>query len=84
MEQSEAKYINILERAKVLIEQVKEIQKTIYRLAFIATSLSPYATLAQQLLDEIVRVGLASQGEVDKALDDVKRFRDRYIDRRLI
>jgi len=83
-ENREHEYLNLLERCKALIQQVREIQKVIYQLAFIATSPSPYAEVANQLLDQLIQAGMATKGEVEKAVDDVKRFRDKILDRRLI
>ena len=73
----------LLERARKLIEEARSVQQVVYQLAFIATGPSAYSELARQLLDEMVQAGLATRGEVEKALDDVKRFRDKILDRRL-
>lgn len=82
-ETRENSYLNLLERAKDLIEKARNIQQVIYQLAFIATGPSAYSELAKQYLEEMIQSGLATRGEVEKALDDVKRFRDKILDRRL-
>jgi len=73
--------LKVLERAKSLVEEVEEIHKTIYQLAFIATSLNPRRREAEELLEKMIELGLTSREEVDKALQDAVRYRKLILDK---
>ena len=68
-------------KARELIRSVKDTQHLLYQLCFIATSRNPKSSDALLLLDKMVKLGLISEEEKVKALQDVARWRDRILDR---
>jgi len=68
---------DILVMARATVDLAKRIDRLVYQLAFIATSQGPLAELADKLLDAMVAKGLVSSGYVAKAMDDVRRWRER-------
>jgi ribosomal 50S subunit-associated protein YjgA (DUF615 family) len=71
----------ILEEAKALVKEAKEIMSTLYKLAFVATSNSPQSQRAWELIQEMVQRGLVYEKQVEKAFKDVERWRKRVLDR---
>jgi ribosomal 50S subunit-associated protein YjgA (DUF615 family) len=71
----------ILEEAKALVKEAKEIMSTLYKLAFVATSNSPQSQRAWELIQEMVQAGLVYEKQVEKAFKDVERWRKRVLDR---
>jgi ribosomal 50S subunit-associated protein YjgA (DUF615 family) len=71
----------ILEEAKALVKEAKEIMSTLYKLAFVATSNSPQSQRAWELIQEMMRRGLVYEKQVEKAFKDVERWRKRVLDR---
>jgi len=65
----------LIEKARRLVEEEKRIMKTLYQLAFIATSNSPRAEEAVRLIQEMMAKGLVSPKQAAKALEDVRRWR---------
>jgi len=73
--------LDLLDRAKRVIEEVKHIQKLLYQLAFVVTSDNPKAKEAEEIINELIRRGLVSEEEAKKALNDVTRWRMRILDK---
>jgi ribosomal 50S subunit-associated protein YjgA (DUF615 family) len=71
----------ILEEARALVKEAKEIMSTLYKLAFVATSNSPQSQRAWELIQEMVARGLVYEKQVEKAFKDVERWRKRVLDR---
>ena len=87
MSSDQDKTISIIElfnRARAIIEEVKHVQKTLYQLAFVATSDNPKAKEAEELINELVKRGLISESEARKALNDVVRWRSRILDKEVL
>jgi len=72
---------DVIEEAKKLIAEAKEIMKVLYQLCFIATSENPLREKAEKLIREMVERGLVSETEVAKAKMDVRRWRDLVLDK---
>lgn len=68
-------------KAKKLIDEVKQIQSTLYQLVFIMTSENPKSSKAKEIVDELVNMGLVSESEVRKAINDIERWREKILDR---
>jgi len=71
----------ILEEAKALVKETKEIMSTLYKLAFVATSNSPQSQRAWELIQEMMQSGLVYEKQVEKAFKDVERWRKHVLDR---
>jgi ribosomal 50S subunit-associated protein YjgA (DUF615 family) len=71
----------ILEEARALVKEAKEIMSTLYKLAFVATSNSPQSQKAWELIQEMMNAGLVYEKQVEKAFKDVERWRKRVLDR---
>jgi len=71
----------ILEEAKALVKEAKEVMSTLYKLAFVATSNSPQSQKAWELIQEMMRAGLVYEKQVEKAFKDVERWRKHVLDR---
>jgi ribosomal 50S subunit-associated protein YjgA (DUF615 family) len=71
----------ILEEAKALVKEAKEIMSTLYKLAFVATSNSPQSQRAWELIQEMMQTGLVYEKQVEKAFKDVERWRKRVLDK---
>jgi ribosomal 50S subunit-associated protein YjgA (DUF615 family) len=71
----------ILEEAKALVKEAKEIMSTLYKLAFVATSNSPQSQRAWELIQEMMARGLVYEKQVEKAFKDVERWRKRVLDK---
>lgn len=69
-----------VEKADKLIKLVRKRQKILYQLAFISTSLNPASEEAKKILEEMIKEGIVSYKEVNKALEDVKKWRERFLD----
>ena len=72
---------DILEEAKALVKEAKEVMSTLYKLAFVATSNSPQSQRAWELIQDMVRAGLVYEKQVEKAFKDVERWRKHVLDR---
>ena len=70
-----------IEEIKQFIKETKNIQKLVYQLAFIYTSENPNREKAKQYLDELKEHGLTTESEIQKALRDVQRWRNRVLDK---
>jgi NCAIR mutase (PurE)-related protein len=68
--------VEIEELAKQVIKKAKERSKMLYRLAFIATSDLPEAEEARMLLAKMVSLGMFSQRTVNKAIENVQKWRE--------
>jgi methionyl-tRNA synthetase len=74
----------ILEEAKALVKEAKEIMSTLYKLAFVATSNSPQSQRAWELIQEMIARGLVYEKQVEKAFKDVDRWRKQVLDRSFV
>ena len=75
--------LELFERARAIIEDVKHVQKLLYQLAFIMTSDNPRAKEAEELIQLLIKKGLISESEARKALNDVVRWRAKILDREI-
>ena len=78
---SNDKVEEVLQKAIRLIDRNKRIMRILYQLAFIVTSYSPDSNEARQILEEMKELGLVTQAEIDKAIEDVQRWRDLVLDK---
>jgi len=74
---------DIFSRAEELVKKSKQVMKVLYQLAFIATSESPDAAKAEELINKMIEMGLITERQKWKAYDDVVRWRKRVLDRLL-
>lgn len=81
MADNTAGFSELLERARQLIERNKQLMRLIYQLAFIATSASPDAEEAEKILKEMIKRGVITEKQYYKALADVERYREYFLDR---
>ncbi|MEM2449052.1 MAG: hypothetical protein QXT14_08920 [Candidatus Bathyarchaeia archaeon] len=70
-----------LEKANRLIETQKYFMRLLYQLVFILTSDSPASKEAKELIEKMKEMGLVTDIQIGKAIEDVKRFRERVLDR---
>jgi NCAIR mutase (PurE)-related protein len=68
--------VEVEELAKQVIKKAKERSKMLYRLAFIATSDLSEAEEARMLLAKMVSLGMFSQRTVNKAIENVQKWRE--------
>ena len=68
---------DIVNHAEMLVDLAKRIDRLVYQLAFVATSQGPLADIAGRLLDTMAQQGLVTKGYVAKAIEDVRRWRER-------
>jgi len=73
--------LELFDRARKVIEEVKHIQKILYQLAFVATSDNPKAKEAEEIINKLIEKGVVSDAEAKKALNDVTRWRMRILDK---
>ena len=73
--------LDLFDRARKVIEEVKHIQKILYQLAFVATSDNPKAKEAEEIINKLIEKGVVSDAEAKKALNDVTRWRMRILDK---
>jgi LPS O-antigen subunit length determinant protein (WzzB/FepE family) len=73
---NESEVVEVEELAKQVIKKAKERSKMLYRLAFIATSDLPEAEEARMLLAKMVSLGMFSQRTVNKAIENVQKWRE--------
>jgi len=78
---SSSNIIEIFEKSRKIIDEVKQIQKTLYQLCFIVLSENPKKNEAEQIINEMIKLGLVSEDEVRKAFNDVLRWRRRILDK---
>jgi transcription initiation factor IIE alpha subunit len=71
----------IIEEAKALVKETKEVMSTLYKLAFVATSNSPQSQRAWELIQDMMQAGLVYEKQVEKAFKDVERWRKQVLDR---
>jgi ribosomal 50S subunit-associated protein YjgA (DUF615 family) len=71
----------ILEEARALVKETKEIMSVLYKLAFVATSNSPQSQRAWELIRDMINAGLVFEKQVEKAFKDVERWRKHVLDR---
>jgi ribosomal 50S subunit-associated protein YjgA (DUF615 family) len=71
----------ILEEARALVKETKEIMSTLYKLAFVATSNSPQSQRAWELIQDMMDAGLVYEKQVEKAFKDVERWRKHVLDK---
>jgi len=74
---------DIFAKAEELVKKSKQVMKVLYQLAFIATSESPDAPEAERLMNRMIELGLITERQKWKAIDDVQRWRRRVLDRLL-
>jgi transcription initiation factor IIE alpha subunit len=72
---------DIIEEAKALVKETKEVMSTLYKLAFVATSNSPQSQRAWELIRDMMNAGLVYEKQVEKAFKDVERWRKQVLDR---
>ena len=73
--------VKFFERARMIIQAVKDIQKTLYQLVFISTSQNPLREEADKLIKQMIELKLVSVEEVQKAVEDVQRWRRMFLDK---
>jgi len=73
--------VKFFERARMIIQAVKDIQKTLYQLVFISTSQNPLRDEADKLIKQMIELKLVSVEEVQKAVEDVQRWRRMFLDK---
>ncbi|MBS7612480.1 hypothetical protein KEJ27_09850 [Candidatus Bathyarchaeota archaeon] len=71
----------LLEKASRLIETQKYFMRLLYQLAFIVTSDSPASKDAKRIIEYMKEKGMISEIQIGKAIEDVKRFREKILDR---
>ena len=72
---------DLLREIQKLIDSQKMYMKVLYQLAFILTSDSPESSKAKELINKMKELGLVSEIQIQKAIEDVKRFRDKVLDK---
>ncbi len=73
---------DVYREARRLVRMVRGIQRTLYQLAYIYTSNAPQANEAYRLMEQMVKEGLITRAQMEKAINDAMRFRELQ-DRRL-
>lgn len=66
----------IVTEARRIVRKAKRLQKTLYQLAFISVSDNPYSEEAYNMLLEFVKQGVISKRQLDKIIEDVKRWKE--------
>jgi hypothetical protein len=72
---------NLLSKAEEFIDAQKTYMRILYQLAFILTSDSPKSKEAKELIDKMKELGLVSEIQIQKAIEDTKRFREKILDK---
>ena len=72
---------DLMTEAQKLVKRVKNTMKVVYQLAFIVTSEAPEKDDAYKLLKKMVDEGIITEAQMYKALNDVERWRKRFLDR---
>lgn len=62
--------------ARRLVRMVRGIQRTLYQLAYIYTSNAPQADEAYKLMEQMIKEGLITRAQMEKAINDAMRFRE--------
>jgi len=73
--------VDVLERALELIQFSKNKMKILYQLCFIATSDAPEKEEAERMIQQMIDLRLVTIPQVEKAMEDVKRWRRIFLDR---
>jgi hypothetical protein len=72
---------DLLGKAEEFIDAQKMYMRILYQLAFILTSDSPASKEAKELINKMKELGLVSEIQIGKAIEDVKRFREKILDK---
>jgi hypothetical protein len=72
---------DLLGKAEEFIDTQKMYMRILYQLAFILTSDSPASKEAKELINKMKELGLVSEIQIGKAIEDVKRFREKILDK---
>jgi hypothetical protein len=72
---------DLLGKAEKFIDAQKMYMKVLYQLAFILTSDSPKSQEAKELINKMKELGLVSEIQIQKAIEDTKRFREKILDK---
>ena len=67
---------DVYREARKLVRMVRGIQRTLYQLAYIYTSNAPQADEAYRLMEQMVKEGLITRAQMEKAINDAMRFRE--------
>ena len=73
----------IIDKAIQLIQFSKNKMKILYQLMFIATSDAPEREEAERIIQEMIEKRMVTIEQVEKAREDVKRWRRIFLDRTL-
>jgi hypothetical protein len=68
-------------KATELIQFTKNKMKILYQLMFIATSDAPEREIAENMISQMLSRGMFTIEQVEKAREDVKRWRRMFLDR---
>jgi hypothetical protein len=71
----------LMMRAMELIQLSKNKMKILYQLMFIATSDAPERDMAENMISQMLSRGMFTIEQVEKAREDVKRWRRMFLDR---
>jgi hypothetical protein len=71
----------LMMRAMELIQFSKNKMKILYQLMFIATSDAPERDMAENMISQMLSRGMFTIEQVEKAREDVKRWRRMFLDR---
>jgi hypothetical protein len=69
--------MSIIREAERIIRRARRLSKTLYQLAYVALSDSPYANEALQLLTKFVENRIITNDQLNKILQDVERWKER-------
>lgn len=73
----------LLREAEKFAARIRKLHSIVYKLAFIATSDDVNAEEAYNYLKKMVEEGIITPSLMNKALEDVKRWREKVLDRRM-
>jgi pantothenate kinase type III len=71
----------LMMRAMELIQFSKNKMKILYQLMFIATSDAPERDMAENMISKMLKRNMFTIEQVEKAREDVKRWRRMFLDR---
>jgi pantothenate kinase type III len=71
----------LMMRAMELIQFSKNKMKILYQLMFIATSDAPERDMAENMISQMLNRNMFTIEQVEKAREDVKRWRRMFLDR---
>jgi hypothetical protein len=67
----------IIREAERIIRRARRLTRTLYQLAYVALSDSPFANEALQLLTKFVENNIITNNQLNKILQDVERWKQR-------